>query len=511
MNKSNKDIIRINFLEILNMPYAAFVKKDNSYVINDFNKKFSELFDIVKSETTLDEIFISQRDEVIELLNNTENNDKLFIYNNKLNKCYEFNITYQDGYYHFIATDCTEIQNIKNAWGQSEALYKAIFNSGEQGIMFVDKNTRVKAFNKRAEELAYSALKMRLRPNVRIVDILPDEELGNFSSHFADALNGKKVVVERKKEIQDSLREEWFELSYLGINEIQSGIKGVSVIVNNITKRKKYEQEMKDLITALKLANKITDENMHHIQSLNDELGKSEAELKALNVKKDKFFSIIAHDLKNPFQGFIGLTKDLEENFHSFSLDELNEYFSTLHSTAKNLFKLLENLLLWSRVQRDSIDSAPENLLLYDLINMNIDIQQLNINAKNLSIKNNVAKDLRVFADLNMLNTIIRNLLSNAIKFTPKSGNIVFSAYSAENMINIDVKDSGVGMTDDTMNKLFRIDTQITTKGTEEEAGTGLGLILCQELVEKNNGKISVESEINKGTKFTFSLPAAKD
>lgn len=511
MKDSKINTIRNSFIETLDFPYAVFQKEQESYLLKDFNNKFVELFDNAINDIPVVDIFSSQKDEVLEILNNIEDKKILFIYNNKFNKCLEFHISFSSDNYYFIATDCTELQNVKNVWNKSEALYKAIFNSGNQGILFVDKSTQIVAYNKKAEELAYLVLNMRLRLNAKIVDLLPDDEIGNFSSHFADALNNKKVVVERRKDIRGSLQSQWFELLYLGINDINSGIRGVNITVTNITKRKQYEQEMKDLITALKLANKITDENMHHIQTLNEELAKSEAELKALNVKKDKFFSIIAHDLKNPFQGFIGLTKDLEENFHSFSLDELNDYFSTLHSTAKNLFKLLENLLLWSRVQRDSIDFAPENLILSDLININIDIQQLNINAKNLKVVNKVNKDLQVFADLNMLNTILRNLLSNAIKFTHKDGEIIFSAYEIDDSVFIDVTDSGVGMTNESMNKLFRIDAQFSTKGTEQESGTGLGLILCQELVEKNNGKISVESEMNKGTKFTFTLPAPRD
>ncbi len=511
MSAKDKNTDRFEFVENLQMPYAVFKKDGENYILSDSNVYFKEIFDISEFDKDIKSIFINEKDEIVSFLDKLKQKDKLSVYHNKSDKCFEFSIYLINDSYHFIATDCTEIQNLKNAWKKSEALYKVIFNSGNQAIVFLDKQTRISAFNKYAEELANRVLGMNLQLNKRMIDLLPDDEIDNFSSHFMEALGGKKVTIERQKDIQDSFRKDWFELLYQGVDDLGSGVRGVCVIINNITKRKRYEQEMKDLITALKLANKITDENMQHIQTLNDELAESEIALKELNAKKDKFFSIIAHDLKNPFQGFLGLTKDLADNFHKFNLDELNEYFSILHSNAKQLFKLLENLLLWSRVQRNSIDYEPENLRIFDLININIDIQKININNKQLKITNDIPKDIEVFADLNMLNTIIRNLLSNAIKFTPKNGEITFRAIDKGSYFCIELEDTGVGMDEETQNKLFRIDTQITTNGTDDETGTGLGLILCKELVEKNRGKIFVESLPGKGTTFKFTIPAAKE
>lgn len=514
MKIKEKDKVRSALLEKSSTPYGLIKKSDGGYILVDYNKSFKNSFiniEITDKPIYIKDIFENDHKEIIQKLDDFTEKTSSYIYNNKKNKCYELEYDKSGDYFFLLAKDCTELKNLQNTWQKTEALYKAIFNSGTQAIIFVDMYSKIIAFNSYANELAKKVFNLELKIGDKISEKLPEIEVNNFTKNFQKAMSGERVVVERNKEIPFSQKKEWFELIYQNINNEESNIKGVCLIISSITSRKRYEQEMKDLITALKLSNKITDENIQHIQALNEELAESEIELKAMNAKKDKFFSIIAHDLKNPFQGFLGLTKDLADNFHHFSLEELNDYFISLHDTAKQLYKLLENLLLWSRVQRNSIDFKPEDLNLYDLVSLNIDIQKLNIERKSIRIINNIDKDVQVFADLNMLNTIIRNLLSNAVKFTKRSGKIEFNNIINDESIKIQVTDNGVGMNKETMNQLFRIDKQVTTKGTENESGTGLGLILCQELVEQNGGSISVDSEQNVGTTFTVTLPVSKN
>ncbi|MDQ1264858.1 MAG: hypothetical protein QG635_7 [Bacteroidota bacterium] len=232
-------------------------------------------------------------------------------------------------------------------------------------------------------------------------------------------------------------------------------------------------------------------------------------ELKELNANKDKFFSIIAHDLKNPISAFVGLSKLLATNLQSMTITELIELSTDMHSSTQHLFKLLENLLQWSRIQRGTIEYIPDNYQLYFAVESNISLSNLNARQKDISLKNETVENHFVRADINMLNTVLRNLITNAIKFTDKGGEVSVksSPYNGK-FIKVTVQDNGIGMDDRTLSKLFRIDTQITQHGTANETGTGLGLILCKELVEKNGGNISVESAPGKGTAFSFTIPA---
>jgi PAS domain S-box-containing protein len=238
-------------------------------------------------------------------------------------------------------------------------------------------------------------------------------------------------------------------------------------------------------------------------------------ELSELNASKDKFFSIVAHDLRSPFNGFLGLTRMMSENIHDFTLLELQEISKDMQASASNLFALLENLLEWSRMQRGVTEFNIETCNLSSVINKNIDLVNEYSKQKNIEIKIAIAEEFKISADLPMLNTILRNLISNAIKFTPRGGKIEIgtSFRPSEGYIihpsggyEIYVKDTGIGMNEETIRKLFRIDRDISHKGTDGEASTGLGLILCKEFVEKHGGNIRVESEVGKGSTFYFSL-----
>ncbi|MEN8119944.1 MAG: PAS domain-containing sensor histidine kinase [Bacteroidota bacterium] len=237
-----------------------------------------------------------------------------------------------------------------------------------------------------------------------------------------------------------------------------------------------------------------------------------EAQLRESNITKDKFFSILAHDLKSPFNTMLGFSNLLINNFDKYDLQKQKQFLDVLNQDLKNTYKLLENLLLWSRSQRGTIDfnTKKENLYLLSVETLSL-LNHLSEN-KSIILINQVPKDIYIKADKNMLLTILRNLISNAIKFTPQSGEITISADSKtnkkkQNYIEISVKDSGVGIAKENLSNLFKISENISTKGTEGETGTGLGLILCKEFVEKHGGEIWVESEVGIGSEFIFSLP----
>jgi PAS domain S-box-containing protein len=233
--------------------------------------------------------------------------------------------------------------------------------------------------------------------------------------------------------------------------------------------------------------------------------------LQELIATKDKFFSIIAHDLRSPFNYFLGLTQLMAEQLPTLTMSQMQEIAGGLQKSALNLYRLLDNLLKWSQIQRGVLKIEPKDVMLNPFIVENVEMKNESAKSKEISVTTHIPENLCVHVDLNMLQTIIRNLLSNAIKFTPKGGSVHLSAQgsNADNSVLIAIRDTGIGMTDETISKLFKIDEETTREGTDNEPGTGLGLVLCKEFVEKNNGKIWVESRVDKGSTFYVELPAS--
>jgi PAS domain S-box-containing protein len=255
-------------------------------------------------------------------------------------------------------------------------------------------------------------------------------------------------------------------------------VKTLLAIVQDITDRKKAEAELKQ----------------------------SEARYRELNATKDKFFSIISHDLRNPFSAILGLSDLAVKKIQNGEYDKIQMFSEAIHKTSRQAYNLLNNLLCWSRLQRGKIDFNPQKIEMYKVIQEVVGLLNANIREKSLNLSVKVADDLIIFADPDMLQTIIRNLLSNAIKFTPENGQISISSKSQGDATLIEVEDSGIGIPKEDLTKLFKIASNFSTSGTNDEKGTGLGLILCKDFVEKHNGKIWVESEPGKGTKFSFIL-----
>lgn len=238
------------------------------------------------------------------------------------------------------------------------------------------------------------------------------------------------------------------------------------------------------------------------IQHLNDEL-------KKVNLSKDRFISILAHDLKSPFNSLLGFSEVLSENINNLSKDEVEEFARNINTSAQGTYLLLEELLLWARVQTDHFPFTPKIINLSDLCNQAINDHKLIAHRKNISILNEIESNLNMKADELMVKTILRNLLSNAIKFTNKGGLIRITAGRSKNKIVVSVSDNGVGMTPIEVSDLFDISHVHSKSGTDNEKGTGLGLLLCKDLVEKHEGQIWAESSPGKGSQFSFTLPEA--
>jgi signal transduction histidine kinase len=233
----------------------------------------------------------------------------------------------------------------------------------------------------------------------------------------------------------------------------------------------------------------------------------NEKKLQELNSSKDRLFSVIAHDLKNPMYGMMGISELLYEDFDKLGNNEKAGFIKDINELSFNTHKMLESLLDWSMQQTGRINFFPAGFNICSLLRMNILSAEKQAGLKKIEISPNISGEINVFADKNMINTVIRNLLSNAIKFTGTNGKICVSAEENNNMAEVSVTDSGVGMSEENCSKLFRIDSGYKSTGTAGEKGTGLGLPLCKEFVEKNRGEIFVSSKPGEGSTFKFTVP----
>ena len=254
---------------------------------------------------------------------------------------------------------------------------------------------------------------------------------------------------------------------------------GIMFIVRDITKRKQAEETLQ----------------------------KSEAELRELNATKDKFFSIIAHDLKSPFQSIMGFSELLVEYVRNKDYDEAEEFAGYVLQSSKRAMELLANLMEWSRSQTGRMDFNPEHFEMEQFLGDLVPLFDNVAGQKSIRIIRELPNHIVTFADKAMISTVFRNLISNAIKFTQPGGGITLTIVPDQNGLLVSVRDTGIGIPEKMIGRLFRIDQSYSTIGTNNEEGTGLGLILCKEFVEKHGGKIWAESEVGQGSVFYFTLP----
>ncbi len=387
-----------------------------------------------------------------------------------------------------MSVNITDQKNSEKALIESELQFKSLFENAADAIFIADKNTGI-ILN--ANQAASNLLKMSLDEIIGLHQTqLHPLELENsskdaFKIHNDEIVNSKSTTVVESFVIcsDNSI----IPVEILASDVHYKGIDAIMGTFRNITDRKKTEIE---------------------IQNKNQELTN-------LNNTKDKFFSIIAHDLKNPISSFKQISEMLSDDYHDFSEEELKDYLIELKRSSIAVYELLENLLTWSRTQSGRIIFSPQVFDLSYLVNSIVNLHKLASLNKKIILINKFIEQLNINADANLINTVIRNLISNAIKFTPVGGSVEIGAVNkpseglepSEGYTLIYVKDSGVGMPPELLNKLFKIEENVTNKGTSGESGTGLGLILCKEFVEKHGGKIWVESQVGKGSTFWFSLP----
>lgn len=278
-------------------------------------------------------------------------------------------------------------------------------------------------------------------------------------------------------------------------------------MLRDITFIKHTEAKLKEYVGELQNNKLELEKNAKELETLNSQLTRSELELKDLNASKDKFFSIIAHDLRSPFTSLIGLSGIIVNDCDTLTKEEIKAFATGINKSARNIFNLLENLLQWSRIQTGGMEFNPAKIDMCEVAEQTISMLMGNALKKSVELFSEIPLGSFVFADKNMICSVLQNLAANAVKFTAGGGTVKIYCRENRNGLEVSVKDNGIGISEKDIHKLFRIDVHHTTLGTANERGTGLGLALCKELVEKNGGSIGVKSQPGEGSVFSFVLP----
>lgn len=378
----------------------------------------------------------------------------------------------------YIILDITHRKQELEMLKESEEKYRAIFDNAALGIFRTTLSGRFIEVNPAMlDMLGYAANDQILR-----------------NTHFQDFLS-QQTEQEQLLQLLDSI----------GVAKFEAPMKRSdgTLFVADITLK-----TIKDLdshpIHIEGIISDVTDK-----QRMIEAIQRSEEELREINASKDKFFSILAHDLKNPFNSLISITDMLLNNLNEEEKVRHGELVGLLSESAQHGYNLLDNLLKWSRSQTGKLIWTPEPLLLNEFVEDNIKIFDNQAINNGILINTDIPDDIKVNADPYMLSTILRNLISNALKYTPKGGKVFISAQIKGRQSVVTIKDTGIGINDDTKKHLFKIDSHVSSPGLRGEGGTGLGLILCKEFVKQHKGEIWVESQSGKGAAFSFSLPIA--
>lgn len=373
------------------------------------------------------------------------------------------------------------------------------------GICIIDRNLKVQFWNEYMEE--YTGYSRDEMLNNFLFDVFPKFNESIYRERIDNIFNGWPPVI-----LSSRLHEPFFN----------SRIPSKSIRYQEITitpqsgKSDEIDQAVFTITDVTDLTIKLEEQKSLYINAQNEikirtevqeKLSVSENRLRELNSTKDKFFSIIAHDLMSPFNSILGLCEVLSENIAQQDFESIKDYNDSIIASTKRAFALLVNLLDWAKLQTGHIAFEPIKVGFSKIVSENIDLCKSQAENKKLKIVSEVEPNLFVYIDYNMINTVVRNLLSNAIKYTDENGKITLKANSDSEGLCFSIMDTGVGIKNENLEKMFRLDFQISTPGTASETGSGLGLILCKEFIEKHNGKIWVESEFGKGSTFKFVIP----
>ncbi|MCD4790947.1 MAG: tetratricopeptide repeat protein [Bacteroidales bacterium] len=374
--------------------------------------------------------------------------------------------------------DVTYSKKIEKSRTQSELKYRILVENSLQAMLIIQDEKLIFANSRMKELTQYSFKELSVKEKNWLRLIIHPDDYERALNNIKGGLEGEKIPARTEyKYIRKDGKVRWIET--LGSIVDYYGKPALLVVAIDVTERKETESILIE----------------------------SGEKLREANAMKDKFFSIIAHDLKNPFNAIMGFSNLLYEAYDNIDEKQRKIFIKNICEASESTFKLLQNLLEWSRTQTENIDYNPEIIDISVLVNENITVLKSSAINKGIKVNTTVTYNTTAFADENMIKAVIRNLLSNAIKFAKPGGKIEITAENTDNTVEVCVADMGIGIEEKNLNKLFRIDDQFKTIGTANEQGTGLGLILCKEFVERNTGKIWAESELGIGSKFKFTLP----
>ena len=379
-----------------------------------------------------------------------------------------------------ILRDISERKQAEEELKESEERYRILVETMSEGLIMSDNDDVIKFINKRCCEIyGYEA----------------NELIGKIGYEKLEHPDYKETMIQKNKSrlkgitdtyevkgIKKSGESFWLRISGAPFYDKDGNVNGSFGILSDITERKQSEEALRE----------------------------SEDKLRELNATKDKFFGIIAHDLRSPFSAIMGFSNLLSEQVKMQDYDGIEKYAEYIQDSSKRAMGLLTNLFEWAQSQTGITNVVLNN---YDLVPLVYEVTELAMDSaqsKSITIEKELPGKLIINADKARIGVVLRNLISNAVKFTNRGGTITVSAEELKGEILVSVKDNGVGIEKEDIEKLFRLDVNYTTLGTEKEKGSGLGIILCKEFVEKHGGKIWAESEVGKGSKFCFTLPAAK-
>jgi len=455
-NIKNYDSALVNY----NIGYQILVRKNE---INKLNSYFSEFFGDVYSATGKQDSALFYYRKSLAYANRINNKNRLSIAEYNMAKTF-FGINQTD-----------------SAKRYANSSYKQSLEKNYQALQ-KDNLLLLSKISEKENNIQSAYSFLRLASDIKD-SLINSEEIAKFSEmqkrYVSEQAEKENQLLRKDLQIQELTIERNNNVRYILITSIILFLIIIFVIIRSRSSLKKLNRKLKE----------------------------SEKELRIANINKDKFFAIIAHDLRGPFNGLLGMSNLLSEKFYEFPDTIKKEMVESLRYSSTKVFALLESLLQWARIQSGKMEYDFEEFNLCEKCKEVTELLQPIAQAKNIHLRNEVNLNTIVWADINAIETILRNLITNAIKFTNEGGTVSIEAKIDQGVVFVSVTDTGIGITENIRNNLFRIDISTSTSGTNNESGTGLGLILCKEMIEKHNGTITIDSEPGKGSKFTFSLP----